>query len=163
MAGQIFRVGSEPGQGQMIKLVNQLLVGAHLAAAAEAMALARAAGADPRQVYDLLITGQARSQILVSKIPPLLDSGFATGASLRIFTAKDLPLVLDAGRELGVTMLTATAALQTMNLGAAAGFEDATDADLIRLLVDGDAAQARQSSADGAGEGSPGQRPGGSS
>ena len=41
----------------MIKLVNQLLVGTHLAAAAEAMALARAAGADLRQVYDLLITG----------------------------------------------------------------------------------------------------------
>jgi 3-hydroxyisobutyrate dehydrogenase-like beta-hydroxyacid dehydrogenase len=40
----------------MIKLVNQLLVGTHLAAA-EAMALARAAGADLRQVYDLLITG----------------------------------------------------------------------------------------------------------
>jgi len=153
MAGQIFRVGSEPGQGQMIKLVNQLLVGTHLAAAAEAMALAQAAGADLRQVYDLLITGQARSQILVSKIPPLLDSGFTTGASMRIFTAKDLPLVLDAGREFGVTMMTATAALQTMELGTAAGFEDATDADLIRLLADGNAAEALQTAADGDSEG----------
>src|SRR5205085_89052 len=116
MSGQVFHVGLEPGQGQMIKLVNQLLVGTHLAAAAEAMALAQAAGADLQQVYDLLITGQARSQILVSKIPPLLDSGFTSGASMRIFTAKDLPLVLDAGREFGVTMMTATAALQTMNL-----------------------------------------------
>ena len=113
------------------------------------MALAQAAGADLRQVYDLLITGQARSQMLVSKIPPLLDSGFSTGASLRIFTAKDLPLVLDAGREFGVTMMTATAALQTMELGATAGVEDATDADLIRLLVDGNGAEARQTGADG--------------
>jgi L-threonate 2-dehydrogenase len=149
MAGQIFRVGSEPGQGQMIKLVNQLLVGTHLAAAAEAMALAQAAGADLRQVYDLLITGQARSQMLVSRIPALLDSGFTTGSSMRIFTVKDLPLVLDAGREFGVTMMTATAALQTMELGAAAGFEDATDADLIRLLVDAKAAEARQAASAG--------------
>lgn len=156
MAGQIFRVGSEPGQGQMIKLVNQLLVGTHLAAALEAMALARAAGADLKQVYDLLITGQARSQMMVSKIPPLLDSGFAAGSSLRIFTAKDLPLVLDAGREFGVTMMTATAALQTMELGAAAGFEDATDADLIRLLVDGNGAEARRTAADGDSEGASG-------
>src|SRR6185369_14093059 len=120
--------------------------------AAEAMALAQAAGADLRQVYDLLITGQARSQILVAKIPPLLDSGFTTGAILRIFTAKDLPLVLDAGREFGVTMLTATAALQTMNLGSAAGLEDATDADLIRLLVNRNAAESRQTADVGDGE-----------
>jgi len=140
----------------MIKLVNQLLVGTHLAAAAEAMALAQAAGADLRQVYDLLITGQARSQMLVSRVPPLLDSGFTTGSNLRIFTAKDLPLVLDAGREFGVTMMTATAALQTMELGAAAGVEDATDADLIRLLVDGHAGKARQTAADGDSEGTAG-------
>src|SRR3954470_13492122 len=149
MAGQIFRVGTEPGQGQMIKLVNQLLVGTHLAAAAEAMALAQAAGADLQQVYDLLITGQARSQMLVSKVPPLLDSGFTDGSSLRIFTAKDLPLVLDAGREFGVTMMTATAALQTMNLGTAAGFEDASDADLSRLLVDWNATETQQTATDG--------------
>ena len=153
LAGHIFRVGSEPGQGQMIKLVNQLLVGTHLAAAAEAMALAQAAGADLQQVYDLLITGQARSQMMVSRIPPLLDSGFSIGSSLRIFTSKDLPLVLDAGREFGVTMMTATAALQTMELGTAAGVEDATDADLIRLLVDEDASEARQMAADGDGGG----------
>ena len=91
--------------------------------------------------------------MLVSRVPPLLDSGFTTGSSLRIFTAKDLPLVLDAGREFGVTMMTATAALQTMEIGAAAGFEDATDADLIHLLVDGNAGNARQTLADGDSEG----------
>ena len=149
MAGQVFRVGTEPGQGQTIKLVNQLLVGTHLAAALEAMALAQAVGADLRQVYDLLITGQARSQMMVSKIPPLLDSGFSEGGSLRIFTAKDLPLVLDAGREFGVTMKTATAALETMELGAAVGIQDATDADIIRLLANGGDAESRQTAADG--------------
>ena len=79
MSGQVFHVGLEPGQGQMIKLVNQLLVGTHLAAAAEAMALARAAGADLQQVYDLLITGQARSQMFVSRVGAMLDGGFNTG------------------------------------------------------------------------------------
>ena len=81
--------------------------------------------------------------MLVTRVPALSDSGFTAGSSLRIFTAEALPLVLEAGREFGVTMMTATAALQTMEIGAAAGFDDATDADLIRLLVDGNAAEAR--------------------
>jgi putative dehydrogenase len=136
MSGQVFHVGLEPGQGQMIKLVNQLLVGTHLAAAAEAMALARAAGADLQQVYDLLITGQARSQMFVSRVGAMLDGGFNTGSSLRIFTEKDMPLVLNAGRLLGVPMVTASAALQTMQLAAAFGLEDASDARLIQLLAD---------------------------
>src|SRR5215831_3492675 len=56
-------------------------------------------------------------------------------------------------QQFGITMKTATAALQTMELGAAAGFEDATDGDLIRLLVDENAAEARQPAADGDSEG----------
>ncbi|MCC7369367.1 MAG: NAD(P)-dependent oxidoreductase [Chloroflexi bacterium] len=136
MSGQVFQVGTEPGQGQMIKMVNQLLVGTHLAAAAEAMALARAAGADLQQVYDLLITGQARSQIFVSRVGAMLDGGFQTGSSLRIFTEKDMPLVLETGRAFGVPMVTASAALQTMQLAAAFGLEDASDAKLIHLLTD---------------------------
>lgn len=136
MSGLRFRVGSEPGQGQMVKMVNQLLVGTHLAAAAEAMALARAAGTDLQQVYDLLISGQARSEMLVSRARAFLSKDMNTGASLRIFTTKDMPLVLDAGREFHVPMMTASAAFQTMQLGSAFGIDDLTDADLIRLLVD---------------------------
>jgi 3-hydroxyisobutyrate dehydrogenase len=136
VGGQIFRVGNEPGQGQMIKLVNQLLVGTHLAAAAEAMALARAAGADLRQVFDLLSTGAGRSEILMSRVGAFLSDNYETGSSLRVFTAKDMPLVLEAGRDHGLPMVTASAALQTMQLGCAFGLEDVSDAHLIRLLVD---------------------------
>lgn len=152
MAGQIFRVGTDPGQGQMVKLVNQLLVGTHLAAAAEAMALAAAAGADLQQVFALLKTGAGRSEILVSRVGALLDGSFETGSSLRVFTAKDIPLVLEAGREHGVPMITASAALQTMQLGVAFGLEDVSDAQLIRLLIDPAAVAAEQTAARGATE-----------
>jgi 3-hydroxyisobutyrate dehydrogenase len=146
MAGKIFRVGSEPGQGQMVKMVNQLLVGTHLAAAAEAMALARAAGTDLQQVYDLLITGQARSEMFVSRVGALMN-GSESGSSLRIFTQKDMPLVLEVGRELRVPMMTASAAFQTMQLGTAFGLEDASDAQLVRLLVDPVGVAAEQAAA----------------
>ncbi len=39
-------MGDKPGDGQALKTVNQLLCGIHIAAAAEAMALADALGLD---------------------------------------------------------------------------------------------------------------------
>lgn len=68
--------------------------------------------------------------MFVSRVGAMLDDGFNTGSSLRIFTEKDMPLVLNAGRLLGVPMVTASAALQTMQLAAAFGLEDASDARL---------------------------------
>jgi 3-hydroxyisobutyrate dehydrogenase-like beta-hydroxyacid dehydrogenase len=100
------------------------------------MALAAAAGAALQQVVDHQKNGAGRSEILVSRVGALLDGSFDTGSSLRVFTAKDIPLVLEAGREHGVPMVTASAALQTMLLGRAFGLEDASDAHLIRLLID---------------------------
>ena len=40
-------VGPAPGDGQRMKLVNQLLCGVHIAAAAEALAFAESLGLDP--------------------------------------------------------------------------------------------------------------------
>jgi hypothetical protein len=74
--------------------------------------------------------------MLVSRARAFLSGEMNTGASLRIFTTKDMPLVLDAGREFHVPMMTASAAFQTMQLGSAFGIDDLTDADLIRLLAD---------------------------
>ena len=48
IAGKVYRLGDEPGPGSVVKMVNQLLAGVHIAAAGEAMALAIRAGADPR-------------------------------------------------------------------------------------------------------------------
>ena len=46
MAGHAPVVGPAPGDGQKVKLVNQLLCGVHIAAAAEALAYAEALGLD---------------------------------------------------------------------------------------------------------------------
>lgn len=136
MGKQIFRVGTEPGQAQQIKMVNQLLVGTHQAAAIEAMALAKAAGADLKQVYELLISGMARSETLVVKVATLVDSDFEAGSSLRILNDKDLPLALEAGRDLNVPLITLSAAFQLLQLGRGVGGGEVTDAQIIRLLTE---------------------------
>ena len=45
---KLFRVGERPGQGAMVKTVNQLLCGVHIAVVAEAFSLAAKVGVDRR-------------------------------------------------------------------------------------------------------------------
>jgi putative dehydrogenase len=51
---RISRAGSEAGMATTLKMVNQLLTGVHLAAAAEAVAFAARAGVDPELAYDVI-------------------------------------------------------------------------------------------------------------
>ncbi len=47
MAGKVYRLGDAHGAGSKVKIINQLLAGVHIAAAAEAMALGLREGVDP--------------------------------------------------------------------------------------------------------------------
>ena len=53
-SAKVFRLGDAPGIGSLVKTVNQLLAGVHIATAAEAVALAAKAGADTRVVYEVI-------------------------------------------------------------------------------------------------------------
>ena len=54
IAGKVFRVGATAGDAAKFKIVNNLLAAVNLAAAAEALALARRAGLDPAQVAEVV-------------------------------------------------------------------------------------------------------------
>ena len=56
IGGKVWRLGEAAGVGSTVKMVNQLLAGVHIAAAAEAMALGIRAGADPQTLYDVITT-----------------------------------------------------------------------------------------------------------
>ena len=135
MSATVYRVGSEPGAAQFVKLINQLLVGIHLTAAAEAMAMGAAAGVNLPQLYEILTHAAGRSEILASRVPTVLDGTLRTGGSLQIYL-KDLPLALEAGRELGVPLATGSAAFQLVQMARALGAGDQDDAALIALLMD---------------------------
>jgi 3-hydroxyisobutyrate dehydrogenase-like beta-hydroxyacid dehydrogenase len=134
MCSNIFHVGTEPGAAQVVKLINQLLVGTHLAASAEAFALAAAAGVDATQLYEVLTSGFARSEVLVSRVAAVLDGSLRTGGAMGIYL-KDLPLVLDMGRELKVPLFTGGSAFNLVQLAAELGHADEDDAALIALLM----------------------------
>ncbi|BDZ45514.1 hypothetical protein GCM10025866_14230 [Naasia aerilata] len=64
LASRSARVGSAPGEGQKVKLVNQLLCGSHIAVAAEALAFASAMGLDTRACWEVIRHGAAASFML---------------------------------------------------------------------------------------------------
>ena len=64
------------GTGTVVKLVNQLLVGIHSVAAAEAMVVGAKAGADPALVFEVVNSGWGHSFMLDRNAPVMLDRDF---------------------------------------------------------------------------------------
>ena len=93
----------DSGAGQIAKLVNQLLVGAHLEAMAEGLLLAVAAGVDPKLVLDAIRGGLADSNVLSAKAPMLLERNFTPGARISLHS-KDLKNVLATAHDLGLSL-----------------------------------------------------------
>jgi 3-hydroxyisobutyrate dehydrogenase len=133
-------VGARPGDGQAVKTVNQLLCGVHIAAAAEALALAAALGLDGSATLEALQAGAAASFMLGNRGPRMLEAYDEGGAEvlsrLDIFV-KDLGIVGDATRRLGVPAPVAAAAEQLFLLGQAQGLGAADDSAVIRVLAPG--------------------------
>lgn len=112
----VWRMGTEPGLGSMMKTVNQLMCGAHIAVAAEAMSLAARAGLDARLAQEVLMAGAAASWMLGNRGPRMLQSDPPVTSAVDIFV-KDLGIVLEAGHVLRAALPMAAAAHQ-MFLGA---------------------------------------------
>ncbi len=100
--GKIFVLGERPGLGQTMKLVNNVLSAAAMAATAEAMVTGVKAGLDPRQMLEVINAGTGRSTATEDKftkaiLPGTFDLGFAAGLML-----KDVKLFLAERESLGV-------------------------------------------------------------
>src|SRR5258707_1067951 len=97
-SAQVFRLGDAPGIGSLVKTVNQLLAGVHIATAAEAMALAAKAGADTRAVYEVISASAGNSWMFGNRVPHMLDDDYSPLSAVEIFV-KDLGLGLNTGHE----------------------------------------------------------------
>jgi 3-hydroxyisobutyrate dehydrogenase len=128
----IFHLGPV-GAGSTAKMVNQILVYCNLAATVEAMTLCRKAGADPQAVYDVICTAMGSSAIFASRVPRIIDGSYQSGGSLRI-ALKDLGIVEDTARDLGIPMLMTAQATQLFRATAAAGRLDEDDLAVARVM-----------------------------
>lgn len=131
-------VGDNPGDGQALKTVNQLLCGVHIAAAAEALALADALGLDRHRTLDALTAGAANSFMLGNRGPRTLqayDEGGAEVLSRLDIFVKDMGIVGNAARAAHLSTPVAAAAEQLFILGEAAGLGAEDDSAVIRVIA----------------------------
>jgi 3-hydroxyisobutyrate dehydrogenase len=92
------------GAGQMVKLVNQILVVGHALAMSEALLFAQAGGLDLRKTLEAVSGGAAGSWMLSHRGPQILNRDWRPGFTIDL-QQKDVRLVLDAADQLGVPVL----------------------------------------------------------
>ena len=125
----VFVIGEQPGQAQVMKLVNNLLFAANLAAAIEGMAMGAKAGLDPDAMLAMVNAGTGRSMVTERVMEEIVSGRFAFGASLSVLD-KDVRLGLAEASALNVPMWTLEQAARVWRFATtrAAGPEDLTTA-----------------------------------
>lgn len=131
MGDKLYHVGQKAGDGAMVKTINQLLCGVHIAVIAEAFAMAEKAGLDTALLLKILSQSAAGSWMLNNRGPRMLQDEPDVTSAVDIFV-KDLSLVLDAGRAGKVALPLAAQAHQMFLAASGAGHGRADDSQVIR-------------------------------
>jgi L-threonate 2-dehydrogenase len=122
------------GNGTKLKLVANLLVAIHNAAAAEALLLATRAGLEPQAALEALITGAGMSRMLEVRGPLMLDEAY-TPASMRVQTfQKDLDIIAGFARDLSCPTPVFSAAAQVHLAALAQGRANEDTASVFAVL-----------------------------
>jgi len=122
MGKTITHVGGH-GDGQLVKLVNQILVVGNALAMSEALLFAQAGGLDLRKTLEAVVPGAAGSWMLANRGPQIIERDWRPGFTIDL-QQKDVRLVLHAADQLGVPVLVSSLVfnlyrtLQTGGLGA---------------------------------------------
>jgi L-threonate 2-dehydrogenase len=133
IAGKVYRLGDEHGAGSKVKIINQLLAGVHIAAAAEAMALGLREGVDPDALYDVITHSAGNSWMFENRVPHILAGDYTPLSAVDIFV-KDLGLVLDTARTSKFPLPLSAAAHQMFMMASTAGHGGEDDSAVIKIF-----------------------------
>lgn len=133
IAEKVYRLGEAPGAASKVKMINQLLAGVHIAAAAEAIALGIKAGVDLNVLYEVISNSAGSSWMFQNRVPHILVGDYRPRSAVNIFV-KDLGIVLEAGKKSAFPLPLTAAALQMFLMAAAAGYGSEDDSALIKIF-----------------------------
>src|SRR6202046_987883 len=133
MAAKVYRLGPAAGNGNKVKIINQLLAGVHIAAAAEAMALGLRQGVDPASLYEVITHSAGNSWMFENRMAHVLAGDYTALSAVDIFV-KDLGLVLDAARASKFPLPLASTAHQMFLQAASAGYGREDDSAVIKIF-----------------------------
>jgi 3-hydroxyisobutyrate dehydrogenase len=130
--GKVFAVGPVLGKAAAVKLLNQMLCGIHIAATAEAIAMAERLGLDPRLAYEVITSASGMSRMFQDRAPLMLEAEPPVSSALDLFV-KDLGLALELGRSVGAHLPLSATAERLFKRASAAGAGARNDSEIVRL------------------------------
>lgn len=128
----IFYMGSEPGNGQTMKIINNTLYAVSLVASSEALVYGVKAGLDPQTMLNVLNASSGRSFATMERIPQcVLHRNFPLRFTTELLH-KDVKMCIDEAEKLGVPMQVGPAARQFLAFAITQGDGDKDNAYTIR-------------------------------
>jgi 3-hydroxyisobutyrate dehydrogenase len=133
MAAKVYKLGDSAGAGSKVKIINQLLAGVHIAAAAEAMALGLREGVDPDALYEVITHSAGNSWMFENRMAHVLAADYTPLSAVDIFV-KELGLVLDMARASKFPLPLSSTAHQMFMQASTAGFAKEDDSAVIKIF-----------------------------
>jgi putative dehydrogenase len=133
MAAKVYRLGDRAGAGSKVKIINQLLAGVHIAAAAEAMALGLREGVDAGALYEVITHSAGNSWMFENRMAHVLAGDYTPLSAVDIFV-KDLGLVLDLARASKFPLPLSSTAHQMFMQASTAGYAKEDDSAVIKIF-----------------------------
>ncbi|MCX5530183.1 NAD(P)-dependent oxidoreductase [Streptomyces sp. NBC_00006] len=133
MSATVYRLGDTAGLGSKVKIVNQLLAGVHIAAAAEAMALGIKAGVPAESLYEVITHSAGNSWMFENRMAHVLAGDYTPLSAVDIFV-KDLGLVLDSARPEKFPLPLSATAHQMFLQASASGLGGEDDSAVIKIF-----------------------------
>jgi 3-hydroxyisobutyrate dehydrogenase len=133
ISANVFRCGEHVGNGQAMKLANNLMNGALRLATLEAVAMGRKFGLSLATLTEVLNKSTARNRITLHMLPALLAGKSATNFALSLMV-KDVQQAIVLGRDAGVPMPIGGITLALMQTGVNTLGEQARLEDVVTLV-----------------------------
>lgn len=131
MSDKRFVISHTAGDGARMKLVNNLMAGINLVAAAEAFSLGIKAGLDPKKVYDVVMASSGQSWMAGDRMKRIIDGDRTVTAAVPILT-KDVGLAMDFAKSLKFPLPVGAQAHQIFLATLAQGHANEDDNAVIR-------------------------------
>lgn len=123
------------GNGQVIKILNNMIVFQNINALAEALAVGRKAGVDGRLLFETLQLGSADSfQLRKSAMATLVPDEFPEKRFPTVYAIKDMALALQLAADAGLTIQAAEQTMELLQATRDAGFEQNYYPVMIKLI-----------------------------
>ena len=136
VGSNIYHVGQNAGDGQAVKMINQLMVCVHNAIAAEALTFGEKVGLDKAMLLEIIGNSAGNSWIFSNRGPRMVSEEFSPPKSALNILVKDLGFVIDTANSLGHPLILGSVTHQLYKMASLKGWGNLDDAILIKLMQD---------------------------